>query len=113
MTQTISHNRVLDSGGTLKEPGTPLPEGAGDSIAQYLRNFPYKINVNLGKVYTAEFKEFHEWCSSNLGIKYKDWFLAGAGGVRNTKYTLYLKDTKKSMFLALKYSESIDSTELL
>ena len=57
-----------------------------------------------------EFKEFNQWCEANLGTKYKDWFLAGAGGVRNTKYTLYLKDTKKSMFLALKFSESIDET---
>ena len=107
---TIAYKQVLDSGGTLKQPGAPLPEGAGTSIANYLKNFPYRISVNLGKVYTEEFKEFNQWCEANLGTKYKDWFLAGAGGVRNTKYTLYLKDTKKSMFLALKFSESIDET---
>lgn len=99
---------VLDSGGTLKKPGTPLPEGAGSSINEYMKNFPFHIRVNLGKVYTQEFKEFNAWCEANLGTKYKDWFLIGQPG----RYTLWLKDTKKSMFLALKYSESIDSTNI-
>lgn len=97
---------VLDSGGTLKQPGTLLPAGASNSIADYMKKFPYHIKVKLGKVYTPEFKEFHEWCVNNLGIKYKDWHLIGSPG----NYTLWLKDTKKSMFLTLKYSESIDTT---
>lgn len=107
------YNKVFDSGGTLKEPGTPLPNGAGDSIASYMKRFPYRISITIGKTYTEDFKEFNEWCLKNLGTKYKDWFLAGHGGVNNSKYTLYLKDSKKSMFLALKYSDSIDNTTLL
>lgn len=107
------YKQVLDSGGTLKEPGTPLPEGAGDSISAYLKNFPYKISINIGQTYTQDFKELYAWCNRNLGIKYKDWFLAGQGGLRNSTYTLYLKDSKKGMILALKYSESIDSTSQL
>lgn len=108
----IMYNQTLDSGGTLKAPRTPLPSGAGNSINEYLKNFPYQISVHLGKVYTPEFKEFNAWCEKNLGVKYKDWFLIGHGGMSNSKYTLWLKDTKKSMFLALKYSEAIDSTNL-
>ena len=104
---TLHQNKLaLESGGSIKKPGTPMPEGAGDSIAAYLKNFPYKIKVSFGKVYTPEFKEFNSWCEDNLGVKYKDWFLVG----QPNNYTLYLKDTKKSMFLALKYSESIDSS---
>ena len=106
------YKQVLDSGGTLKVPGTSLPVDACNSINDYLKNFPYRIRVSLGKVHTAEFKEFNQWCTANLGIKYKDWFLAGAGGTRTIQYTLYLKDSKKSMFLALKYSECIDSFEV-
>lgn len=91
----------------------PLPVSVENSeyrssIADYLAGFPYRIKINFGKVYSAEFKEFNAWCEKTLGTKYKDWFL-----VSQTKgYTLYLKDTKKSMFIALKYSDSIDSTSL-
>ncbi len=105
---TLVYNQVLDSGGSLKMPGTPLPDGASNSIAEYMKNFPYNIRVKLGKVYSQEFKDFNNWCEDNLGTKYKDWFLVGSPG----RYTLYLKDTKKSMFLALKFSEAIDSTSL-
>lgn len=111
--QPNQYNQVLDSGGTLKQPGTPLPEGAGDSLAKYIQRFPYKIEINIGQTYTEDFKELYAWCNKNLGAKYKDWFLTGHGGVRNSKYTLYLKDSKKSLFLALKYSDSIDSTSQL
>lgn len=110
MTGQGRYKQVLDSGGTLKEP---LPDGESDSLAQYLKNFPYTVNINIGQTYTQDFKELYAWCTKHLGVKYKDWFLAGHGGVRNSKYTLYLKDNKKSLFLALKYSESVDSLDQL
>lgn len=107
------YNQVLDSGGSLKLPGTQLPDDARDSISEYLKNFPYKIEITVGRTYTQDFKELYSWCERNLGAKYKDWFLTGSGGIQNNKYTLFLKDSKKSMFLALKFSESIDSTSQL
>jgi hypothetical protein len=106
---TILNKVPLESGGSLKLPGTPLPSGAGDSINRYLGNFPFRIRIQLGRVYSQEFKEFNAWCESHLGNKYKDWFLTSGN---NNYYTLYLKDTKKSLFLALKYSESIDSSSI-
>lgn len=78
----------------------------------YMQNFPYSISVKLGKVYSQEFKEFHEWCHKHLGKKYKDWFIVANGVSKLGTFTLYLKDNKMSMFLALKYSESIDSSNL-
>jgi hypothetical protein len=107
-----AYKQVLDSGGTLKEPNAPLPAGAGDAIASYLLKFPYKINIKVGQTYTQNFKEFNAWCEKTLGVKYKDWFLIGHAGINNPTYTLYLKDSKKSMFLALKYSEIIDTAQL-
>jgi hypothetical protein len=109
---TILKNRQFDSGGSLKLPGTPLPEGAGDSISVYMKQFPYKLRFKAGQTYSQDFKDIHEWCLKNLGLKYKDWFLTGNGGIRSCSYTLYLKDSKKSMFLALKYSEMIDRDDL-
>lgn len=94
----------------IKAPQTPLPEEFADSINEYVSNFTVKLSFIFGQVYTPEFKEFNKWCEANLGTKYKDWFLVGGGGVRNTKYTLYLKNSKRSTFLALKYSEHIDRT---
>jgi len=104
---SAKYNQVLESGGTLKEPFN-IPVESANSIRDYMLSFPYHIVVNLGKVYTSEFKEFNRWCEANLGKKYKDWFLIGRPG----EYTLYLKDNKRSMFLALKYSESIDNTNI-
>lgn len=106
MTTQVKYNQALDSGGSLKEPWQQSLDS--NSINEYMKNFPFHIRVNLGRVYSAEFKEFNAWCEDNLGVKYKDWFLIGQPG----RYTLWLKDTKKSMFLALKYSESIDSTNI-
>jgi hypothetical protein len=106
------YNTILDSGGSLKAPNAPMPNGSGDSIAAYMKNFPFHIKIKLGRVYTAEFKEFNAWCESNLGVKYKDWFITSQSGPSTGNYTLWLKDTKKSMFLTLKFSESIDSHTL-
>lgn len=107
----MQYNRTLDSGGTLKEPGIVLSCEVTDSINEYMKRFPYKIQFRAGNTYSQDFKEIHGWCTKNLGVKYKDWFLTGNGGIRNCNYTLYLKDSKKSTFLALKYSESIDNIE--
>jgi hypothetical protein len=85
---------------------------APDSITAYVKKFPYRIRIKLGRTYTNEFKEFHEYCLTTLGTKYKDWFIVTDGGTHNDTWTLWLKDDKKSMFLALKYSECIDKTTL-
>lgn len=99
--------RVLDSGGTLKTPGS-MTQAQADSITEYMSRFPHAIRVQLGRVYTEEFKEFNQDCHRYLGEKYKDWVLAGAPGVVNTEYTLYIKEPKRATFLALKYSHCVD-----
>lgn len=82
-----------------------------DSLAveldRYLTRFPYRIVIKAGATYTPQFKEFNTWCNENLGIKYKDWFLSP---YNRTAYRLYLRDTKYSMFLALKFSDLIDTS---
>lgn len=81
----------------------------GNAVAEYLSRFPYHINVRAGPVYDSKFKEFNSWCEATLGSKFNDWFLLGTS---KTTYRLHLRDSKKAMFLSLKYSDIIDSSSL-
>ena len=74
---------------------------------EYLSKFPLRVRVTLGQTYTPHFKEFYEWCCTNLGSPYKDWFL-----VNTTKsdYTLYIANPKWMSILALRFPERVDIT---
>lgn len=94
----------------LKQPYQPHPDEFGVEFAKYMRRFPFQITVRIGKVYTPEFKEFHKWCEDNLGKKHLDWFIHARD--RN-RYTLFLRDSKWNMFLALKFSDIVDSVDII
>ena len=94
---------------TAQMPCNPSYELGKDALA-YLRTFPYHIDIQAGHVYDAQFKEFNEWCNNTLGVKYRDWYMLGSG---KRNYRLHLRDTKYSMFLTLKYSDIIVSSNLL
>ena len=79
------------------------------AVAEYLQNFPYRITVRAGYTWSPQFKEFADWCESNLGVKYKDWHLTQTS---KSSYTLHMKSSKWSIFLALKFSNIIDSNQL-
>lgn len=75
------------------------------ATVEYLGKFPLKVRVTLGGSYTDSFIEFHAWCTDNLGIKYKDWFLVN---VSKSDYVLHISNPKWLSILALRFSERID-----
>jgi hypothetical protein len=81
----------------------------GKEATEYISSFPYHIEVEAGPVYNETFKDFSAWCNNSLGVKFKDWFLLSTG---KNSYRLYMRDTKHSMFLSLKYSNIITSSKL-
>jgi hypothetical protein len=75
------------------------------ATTEYLGKFPLKVRVTLGQSYTPYFQEFHEWCSDNLGDKYKDWFLVN---VSKSDYNLYIANPKWLSILALRFPDRVD-----
>jgi hypothetical protein len=70
----------------------------------YLKQFEYRITINLGPTYKPEYEEFSAWCHDKLGVKFKDWFITSNGkGV----YTLHARSNKWSTFLAFKWLDKI------
>lgn len=76
----------------------------GPSYWAYIKQFEYRVTVQLGKAYTPEFKEFCAWCDQHMGVKYKDWFIADVGKGR---YTLFARNTKWAIFLAITWVDKI------
>lgn len=96
MLQPTRPHRVLEPYGK-----DPVFEKA---VTEYIHQFEYKLRVRLGPSYSKEFKEFSEWCSNRLGVKFKDWFILAAD---KNEYTLYCKTNKWAMFLALTHVDKI------
>ena len=68
------------------------------AYGDYIKQFEYRMAFKLGASYSKEYKEFHDWCSTRLGIKFKDWFItSNSKGV----YTIYVRSSKWASFLAL------------
>ena len=76
----------------------------GVALAQYLKQFEYKVNVKLGSTYTKEYTEFYDWCKARLGVQYKDWFIYALG---NGKYCIFIKSSKWATFLALTHVDKL------
>jgi hypothetical protein len=76
----------------------------GVALAQYLKQFEYKVNVKLGSTYTKEYTEFYDWCKDRLGTQYKDWFIYSLG---HGKYCVFIKDSKWATFLALTHVDKL------
>ena len=76
----------------------------GPSYLAYVKQFEYRVTVQLGKAYTPEFKEFCAWCDQHMGEKYRDWFIADAGMGR---YTLFARNTKWATFLTIMWVDKI------
>ena len=93
---------------SIKVPGTDTMTLSKDAI-DYIKRFPYYIDVQAGHVYDAQFKDFMNWCNQTLGIKFKDWYLMNNG---KQTYRLHMRDSKYSMFLTLKYSDIIIGSNL-
>ena len=74
------------------------------ALSEYLTQFEYKVTVRLGSSYTQDFKEFTDWCNDRLGTKYKDWFLLSQA---KGTYTLFCRDNKWAMFLALTHVDKL------
>jgi hypothetical protein len=72
--------------------------------ADYIAQFPYAVQVQLGKTHSAEFKDFYGWCSERLGTHYRDWFIIASG---RDLYTLYSRDTKWASILILTHVDKI------
>ena len=88
----------------LKEPGSDYE--FKEVVTEYLDKFTYRQTLNLGPSHSAKFKEFHEWCNSHLGVKFKDWFLFPCG---KDVYTLFCRDSKWAIFLALTWVDIISA----
>ena len=88
---------------TLKQPNQPDPS-FDCAMIEYLAQFEYKVTLRLGASYSAEFKEFTEWCTQRLGVKYKDWFMYAQN---KGTYTLFCRNNKWAIFLALTYVDKI------
>lgn len=86
----------------LKEPGTGRDFRI--AVSEYLDNFSYQQELKLGPSYGMDFKEFHDWCETNLGTKFKDWFLFSSG--KHT-YTLYCRNDKWAIFLKLTHVDKL------
>ena len=74
------------------------------AYADYLEQFEYRIQLQLGPTYSNQYKEFSAWCQQRLGIKFKDWFLtSNSKGV----YTVFVRSNKWASFLALTWVDYI------
>jgi len=76
----------------------------GVALAEYLKQFEYKVNVKLGSTYTKEYTEFYDWCKARLGAQYKDWFIYSLG---HGKYRIFIKSSKYASFLALTHVDKL------
>jgi hypothetical protein len=74
------------------------------ATAEYISQFEYRVTVRLGPSYSKEFKEFSEWCSDRLGVRYKDWFIIASA---KNEYVLHCRTDKWSTFLALTHIDKI------
>ena len=74
------------------------------AASEYIGQFEYKLLVRLGPSYSKEFKEFSEWCSDRLGVRYKDWFIIASA---KNEYVLHCRTDKWSTFLALTHIDKI------
>jgi len=77
---------------------------SSEAYWDYLKQFEYRITIQLGHTYTTDYKEFHEWCNTRLGNKYKDWFITSNG---KGNYTLFARSNKWSTFLSLTWVDKI------
>ena len=96
MIQSSHRHKVLDHYG--KDPAFER------ATIEYIKQFEYKLCVRLGPSYSKEFKEFSNWCSERLGVRFKDWFIMASA---KNEYTLYCKTNKWAMFLALTHVDKI------
>lgn len=90
----------------IKPADLPPSAEFSTGLFEYLKKFPYQACITVGRVYTAEFKEFHNWCLDNLGKKHLDWHIIGNG--KAGEYRLLFKDGKKYTWFCLKYSDIIN-----
>lgn len=73
-------------------------------LADYLGQFDYTLALRLGPTWHRDYRQFEQWCHDNLGRKFKDWFIVSRGqGV----YTLYARNSKWAMFLALTWVDNL------
>ena len=71
----------------------------------YLKQFEYKLTLNLGPTYKPKYEEFSVWCHTHLGTKFKDWFITSNG---KGHYTLFARSSKWATFLALTWVDYIE-----
>lgn len=76
----------------------------GVALADYLKQFEFKVTVKLGPSHSTTFNEFHDWCHQRLGTKYKDWFLYTIG---KGEYCVFVRESKWASFLALTHVDKI------
>lgn len=74
------------------------------ALADYLKQFEFKVVVKLGSTYTPEYTEFHAWCKDRLGAQYKDWFIYALG---HGKYCVFIRSSKWASFLALTWVDML------
>jgi hypothetical protein len=77
----------------------------GVALANYLKQFDYRVNVKLGSTYTREYNDFLDWCRARLGQQYKDWFIYSLG---KGKYCVFIRESKWATFLALTWVDMLD-----
>lgn len=92
----------------LKLPGESDPDFA-KIVSEYLAKFHCRIRLDIKNL---DRKELYEWCSKNLGEKYKDWFVY-EGGKYDKWWTIHIMSPKKSTFFRIKYNDIIlDSVDI-
>lgn len=85
----------------IKMPGETNPEFA-KVVSHYLSNFSY---YRVKKNYAVR-NQLYEWCSQNLGEKYKDWFI-WEGGVQDKWWAVNIRSQKKGTWFALRWTDII------
>lgn len=80
-------------------------------VQEYLSRFSY---YKIQKVH-AQKQELYQWCTDNLGEKYKDWFVY-EGGAQDKYWTVNIRVPKYATLFVLRWAdiiiESVDRRSL-
>jgi len=97
----MTKSKVVREQGSLKLPGQSDPDFA-KLVHEYLANFR---SFRLKKDH-AQKEQLYEWCSQNLGQKYKDWFIH-EGGKYDKWWAIHIRHPKKETWFVLRWNELI------
>lgn len=86
---------------TTKLPGEHNPDFSR-VVSEYLSHFSY---YKVKKDYALR-DELYQWCQTNLGQQYKDWFVH-EGGKYDKWWTVNIRSPKKGTFFALRWNDII------